>query len=113
MEIRYFQIIIPIVSLFFIYAQYKEYNRNKSGINETVIISLVWISIAILAIFPDFFSDFIADFLGIKSNMNALIFSAIGLLFYFQLKMYKTIKKQDERLTELARKIALENIKNN
>ena len=109
MEIRYFQIIIPIVSILFIYAQYKEYAKNKSGINESITIGLFWIGVACLAIFPDFLTDIIAKVFGIKSNINALIFFALGLLFYFQLKMYKKIRKQDELLTEISRKIALDN----
>jgi len=109
MEIRYFQFIIPIISVLFIYTQYREYSNRKSGINESVIIGLFWVGIALLAIFPDFFSDLIANVFGIKDNINALIFFALGLLFYFQLKMYKKIRKQDELLTEIARKIALDN----
>jgi hypothetical protein len=108
MEIRYFQIIIPIVALFFIYAQYKEYRKSKVGIYETILVVLFWIGVSNLAIFPDFFSMIIAKLFGIKSNINAIIFFALGLLFYFQFQLYKSIKKQDELLTELTRKIALE-----
>lgn len=111
MEIRYFQIIVPIVALFFIFSQVREYTKNKSRLNETILIALFWVGVTCLAIFPDFVSDSIADVFGIKDNINALLFFAIGLLFYFQLRMYKSIRKQDELLTELARKIALDNQK--
>lgn len=112
MEIRYFQIIIPLISLLFIAFQIRDYTRRKAGINEVVIVSLFWVAVAVLALFPDFFSELLADALGIKSNINAILFFAIGLLFYLQLRMYKTIKKQDELLTELTRKIALDNEEN-
>jgi hypothetical protein len=113
MEIRYFQIIIPIVALVFIYFQYRDFVKNKSGFYETALSVIFWIGIVNLALFPDFFSRLIAKVFGIKNNINAIIFFALGLLFYFQLKMYKTIKKQDELLTELTRKIALDNYKKN
>lgn len=113
MEIRYFQIIIPIVCCWFIYFQYKRYSQNKSGLSEMIITVIFWIGIVFLALFPDFISKFIASLFGIKDNINALIFFALGLLFYFQLQMYKVIKKQDEMLTELTREIALERKKNN
>jgi len=109
MGIRYFQIIIPIIALFFIYSQYLEYKKRKSGINETLLFVVFWIGVINLALFPDFFSETIANIFGIESNINALIFFSIGLLFYFQLKMYKKIKRQDDLLTELARKVALDN----
>ena len=109
MEIRYFQIIIPIIALIFIFSQYRDYKRGRSRINELVIVSVFWIGVSCLAIFPDFISYIIADIFGIKDNVNALIFLSIGILFYFQFRMYKSIRRQDELLTEMARKIALDN----
>ncbi|MEM9546802.1 MAG: DUF2304 domain-containing protein [Bacteroidota bacterium] len=111
MEIRYFQIIIPFISLLFIVRQFIAYKKNILGIYETVIISIFWVGVSCLALFPDFFSDIIANIFGIKDNINALIFFALGLIIYFQLQMYKTIRKQDQLLTELARRIALDNAK--
>ena len=109
MEIRYFQIIVPLVAIYFIINQYLDYTKNRSGINESFLIVIFWIGVACIALFPDFISDFIARVLGIKDNINAIIFFALGLLFYFQLKMYKKIRNQDQQLTEIARKIALDN----
>jgi hypothetical protein len=107
MEIRYFQIIIPIISLLFIVRQFIAYRKKILNIYETIIIALFWVGVTCLALFPDFFSDIIANIFGIKDNINALIFFALGLLFYFQLQMYKIIKKQDQVITDLTRKIAL------
>ena len=73
MEIRYFQIIIPIVCCWFIYFQYKRYSQNKSGLSEMIITVFFWIGIVFLALFPDIISKFIASLFGIKDNINALI----------------------------------------
>lgn len=108
MEIRFFQIIIPLISLLFIVRQYLAYRRKILNIYETVIISIFWVGVTALALFPDFFSDIIANIFGIEDNINALIFFALGLIIYFQLQMYKTIRKQDQLLTDLTRKIALD-----
>lgn len=112
MEIRYFQIIVPFLSFLFIWAQYRAYRKNVLSISETVIISLFWLCIAFLAVFPDMISDSIAHVFGIEDNINAIVFFALGLLFYFQLQLYKIIKRQDQLLTELTRKIALDKQKN-
>ena len=109
MEIRYFQIIIPIVALLLIFSQFRNYKSGKSRMNELIIVSIFWVGASCLAIFPDFISYIIADIFGIKDNVNALLFLAIGILFYFQFRMYKTIRRQDELLTKIARKIALDN----
>lgn len=110
MEMRYFQIIIPLFSLIIILRQITEFRKAKYNIYETILISSFWISVSIFALFPDFFSKGIAKIFGIKDNVNAIIFFALGLVFYFQFKLYKITKKQDEYLTKLTRKIALEDI---
>lgn len=75
---------------------------------ELVAGSLFWLSVAIFALFPDFFSRKIARLFGIKSNINAIIFFCLGLIFFFQYKLFFLIKKQQIALTALTRKIALE-----
>ena len=107
MEFRYFQIIVPIFCLLLVLRQCLEYRKAKSNIFETGLISFFWIAVAIFSLFPDFFSEGIAKLFGIKDNINAIIFFALGLLFYFQFQLYKILKSQDESLTELTRKIAL------
>ena len=113
MEIRFFQIVVPLFSLVLIYRQLSNHNANKSTVFETGMIIFFWAMIGIVAIFPDFFSKGIAKIFGFKDNVNAIIFFALGLLFYFQFQLYKILKKQDELLTELARKNALDNADKN
>ena len=108
MEIRYFQIIIPLVALALVLQQFLRYWKSRSGIFETVLISVFWMGILVFSLLPDFFSRIIAKTFGIKDNINAIIFFALGLVFYFQLQLFKMLKRQDETLTEIARKIALD-----
>jgi len=109
MEIRYFQIIIPLFVVILIVKQISDTLKGKVGLYESVLISVFWTGVAGVAIFPDFISDLIAKVFGIKDNINAIIFLAIGLLFYFQLQLYKILRKQDQLLTEISRKEALKN----
>lgn len=110
MEIRYFQIIIPLLACLMIFRQWKDHVKTRAGIYETIIVVAFWIGLTIFSFFPDFFTKIIARVFGIKDNVNAIIFLALGVLFYFQLRLYKIIRKQDEMITELTRKIALENL---
>lgn len=113
MEIRFFQIVVPLFSLVLIYRQLRAHNANKSTTFETWMIILFWAAVSVVSIFPDFFSKGIAKIFGFKDNVNAIIFFALGILFYFQFQLYKILKKQDELLTELARKNALDNADEN
>jgi hypothetical protein len=112
MELRYFQIIVPLVCLLLIWRQIRAYQQAKSSIYEASLITVFWISVSVFAFFPDFFSEKIAQLFGIKDNINAIIFFALGLLFYFQFQLYKILKRQDENLTEIARKVALKDAEN-
>lgn len=110
MEFRFFQILVPFLALLMLLRQLRAYQKNRLSLFETIVIAFFWISVSLVAVFPDFISESIAKIFGIKSNVNAIIFFTLGLLFYFQFQLYKIIKKQDHLLTELTRKIALDNV---
>jgi len=112
MEIRIFQIIVPFIALLFIANQFFNFRKGNSTLLEVILICFFWIGTTIIALFPDFISKSIASFLGIKDNINALVFLGLGLVFYFQLQIYKITQKQDAQLTELTRKTALANVEN-
>ena len=112
MELRYFQIIVPIIALLLILREVRGYLKAKSSIYESGLIALFWISVSVFALFPDTISKKIAQTCGIKDNVNAIIFFALGLVFYFQFQLYKILKRQDEYLTKLTRKIALKESEN-
>lgn len=108
MQLALFQIIVPIISLLFIAGMVRRFYRGKAGWEETLFGSLFWAAVILFALLPDFFSNWIARIFGIKSNINAILFFCIGLIFFFQYKLFFMIKKQQSDLTRLVRKIALE-----
>jgi len=64
--------------------------------------------VSVLAIKPDFISNNLAKSLGFRSNINAVVFVALGFLFimtYYQSSIIDLLEKQ---MTELVRRIALE-----
>ncbi|MFT7452741.1 MAG: hypothetical protein ACI9VN_003476 [Patescibacteria group bacterium] len=107
MEFRLFQIVVPIIAVLFILNIVRRYIKSKITIYELVLGVSFWIGSLLLALFPDFFSNLIANIFGIKSNVNAIIFFCIGILFFVIFKMYFMIKKQDKAITDLVRHIAL------
>lgn len=112
MEIRIFQIIVPLISVLFIISFITRYLKAKSSVQETILAILLWVGIAIFAIIPDTISNFIADLFGIKSNINAIIFLSIGALLYMQIRLFNIIKDQKQKLTKLTRRLAIEDFEN-
>jgi len=62
----------------------------------------------ILAIIPNEISDSIAKILGFKSNINAIIFVALGFLFLIIFYLSSTIERLETKITNLIRKQAIE-----
>lgn len=108
MEIRIFQIVVPILILGFIIHLISKYRKNNATVYELGLGILFWISVTLFAIFPDFISNKIARLFGLKSNINAILFFCIGIILFFQFKLYNSIKKQQKEITILTRKIALQ-----
>ncbi len=57
---------------------------------------------------PDTISFSIAESLGLKSNINAVIFVWLGFLFIMTYYQSSTIERLERQMTELVRKVALE-----
>lgn len=112
MEIRLFQWIAPFLVLLILVNNVLRYYRGRTDLRETLLGGVVWISIALLAIFPDEISNFIAEVLGFKSNTNAVLFLGLGVVFFIQYRLYRFQVKNREDLTKLTRSIALLHFQN-
>lgn len=108
MELRIFQVIVPLSALLFIGDLVISHRKSKVSVLELTLGLAFWLSVILFAIFPDFFSNAIAQIFGIKDNVNAILFFCIGLLFFFQFKQYFLIRRQSRDLTLLMRKMALQ-----
>ena len=107
MNIEFYQILVPLLALFFIIELVRKFRNSKISPQEAFAGSVFWLSLAVFAMFPDFFSKQAAELFGIKNNVNAVIFISLGVMFFFQYKLFFLIKKQEQELTRLTRQIAL------
>lgn len=110
MRFRVFQIFAPLLAIWFIYRIVQKFRRSEVSCSEAATITLFWIAISTIAIFPDNATRWLALVTGIESNVNALLFLAIGALLFLQSKLYFMMKKQDSIISSLTRRIALDKI---
>jgi len=101
-----YQIIVPILCFLLICKAGSDYSRHHKTIREFIVWVLFWGALGLIAIFPDS-TGIIAGFLGIKSNVNAIIFTALIILFYTTLKLVILNEEQERQLTKLTRALAL------
>lgn len=106
-DIRIFQIIVPLICLLFMVSNFARYRKGVRTLGELLLAVVFWLGLGVFSIFPDLISRGVAELFGIKDNVNAIIFFGLGILFFFQLKLYNIYKKQQQILTRLSRDIAL------
>lgn len=108
-----YKILVPIVAAVFVAFSFNQFRQGKNTLFECIMWSTMWLCIAILAMFPDFVTDNLARLFGIKSNVNAIIFLALGVLFFIQYNLFVAIKRQNKVISELVKKLALKDEKLN
>ncbi len=111
MQLEIYQWLVPIIGLYYIVRTVRQLKARKRSIQGAGIWLVFWSVIIVLAIIPNEFSYKIAGILGFKNNVNAIIFVALGLLFLFVFYLSTTIERLENQLTELVRKIAIEQAK--
>lgn len=103
-----YKLIVPVIGLALLAASLRSYVKSQSTLFEMIFWAIFWSFVVSLSLFPDTITDFVAKSLGIKSNVNAIIFTGLGVLFFMQFNLFFIIKKQNRVITGLIRKIALD-----
>lgn len=107
MDVQLYQIVGGAGALLFLTLSIRQFLGGHISLKELVFWSAFWLFTLALSIFPDPVSHFLANFLGIKSNLNAIFFLGLGILFFIQFRLYLVIRRQNEIISDLVRKIAL------
>ena len=106
---HFYQWLVPLIAIFYMGRIVRQYIRQKRLVGSMLIWLLFWMIVSLLAILPDFVSINIAEFLGFKSNINAVIFVALGFLLIFMFYLSATVEKLERQMTDIVRNLALEN----
>ena len=109
MDLNLYQWVVPILGLLLIARSIYHFVKGRQGLFMLILWILTGISIGLLAVFPDAISFPIANWLGIKSNVNAVIFIGLGGLLINNYLLSQKLQRQNEQIKTLARKYALEN----
>lgn len=113
MKAELYQFIVPIVSLVGIIISIRKYKRGINTAFETVLWTGLWLFISLVAILPDQTTFLLSKTIGIKDHINAIIFIGLAISFFLNFKLFNSLKKQNKLISDLVRKIAIENRKGN
>ena len=95
-------------SIYYIYRIAVELRLRRKFIFTNVIWLGFWAVIAVLAIVPHEFSTQLANLLGIKSNINAIIFVSLAFVIVLAFYLSAKIETMDRKITDLVRQLALD-----
>lgn len=110
---QFYQWLVPLIALFFIVRIIRRYRNHGYNKVTAIIWGFFWLGIAILAIMPDFVSNYLAKFLGFKSNVTAVIFAALGVLFIINAYLSAQLNRMERQTTNLVRMLAKQGYQNN
>lgn len=105
MDIALYQIIVPVAALVMIMRAFSRFFRGGKTIRELIGWIFFWGCIAVVAIFPTL-TEYLSGVLGIKSNVNAIVFTILGVLSYLCFKMVVSVEENERSLTRLTREMA-------
>ena len=113
MKIHLYQIIVVGISVFMIYTGTRNLIRRKTGqtLYKLFIRIFVWGGMTLIAIFPQA-TNILAELVGLKGNINAVILSGFLLIFLMIFKLLSAIERIEQNISELTRKESLKSISN-
>ncbi len=105
-----YQVIILLIAGLFICRKLVLLLKNKTTGREFLVTALIWLTFAILSLFPNLVT-FFGKALGFELGINALLVITTITLFYFVLKMHIRLDRTEQSITKLIRSQAIDQIK--
>ena len=108
-----YQIIITVISVFMIAQGTMRFLKKESHQTflKLFVRIVIWGGMANCSAFPQV-TNFIADTIGIKGNINAVILTGFLLVFLMIFKLLSAIERLENQITELTRKESLKSLDN-
>ena len=106
---EFYQWLVPLLAIYYSVKIVRQYIGKKRLLRSTFIWVIFWVLLSIFSITPHEISTDLANLLGFKDNINAVIFIGLGLLFLFNMFFTASIERLEKQLTEIVRKLAIEN----
>jgi hypothetical protein len=106
MNLTPYQFVAPVISLVAIVYAWNLMFRQKKSLWEALLWTLFWGAVGTIALFPSLLS-YLQWVTGIKSQVNAVLVTSIGVLFFMIFYLVMRLEELEQRQTRIVRKIAL------
>jgi hypothetical protein len=106
MTVTPYQIVVPLLSFVAIAYAWSLFKRNRKTLWEVVLWALFWGAIAAIAMFPRLLT-YLTIATGIRSQVNAVIVTAIGVLTFLMFSVIVRLEELSQRYAKIMRALAL------
>ncbi|MEK7545635.1 MAG: DUF2304 family protein [Patescibacteria group bacterium] len=104
------QIILIAVAVFGFVAAVSRFRRRSIGFRQLTLWTLLWAAVASVVTRPETASE-AARLLGVGRGADVVVYLSIAALFYLQFRLFARVEDQERQITELARELALKDLK--
>jgi hypothetical protein len=101
-----YQIVVPVLSLVAILYAWSLFKRDRKTLWECALWTIFWGGIAVVALFPSLLT-YLTIVTGIRSQVNAVILTAIGILTFFVFYIIVRLEEVSQRYAKIMRALAL------
>lgn len=111
-KVHLYQVIVTLIASAMIWQGIRNFIRGKSGqtLLKLSVRIFVWGGMALIAIFPQA-TNILAELVGLKGNINAVILTGFLLIFLIIFKLISAIERIEQQISEVTRKEAISKIK--
>lgn len=109
MSLTPYQIIVPLLSLSAILYAWNLAVRKKKTLWEAILWTVFWGMIAAIALYPPLLG-YLTAVTGIKSQVNAVLATSIGILFFLAFYIIVRLEELEQRQTRVIRQMALKGL---
>jgi len=106
MTLTPYQIIAPLISLVALVYAWNLVLRQKKSVLEAIFWTLFWGAIAAIALDPSFL-HYLSVATGIENQVNAVIVTFLGILFFMVFYLVIRLEELEQRHTKVVRRLAL------
>ena len=110
-NLRFYQIVVVLVSVTMLYFGLEKYLRRQPNQSLFKLSArfLVWGGMALVALFP-MFTNYIARFIGLEGNINAVILIGFLMVFLMIFKILSVVERIEQDISTLTRRDALKRL---
>jgi hypothetical protein len=101
-----YQVIVPLLSALAIAYAWNLTRRGKKSPWEATLWTLFWGGLALIALAPSILG-YLTFITGIRDQVNAILITLIGILFFLVFNLLVRIEDLSHRHTQLSREVAL------